>query len=51
MKPDFLICSDCKEWSDLDDPCCNAPLYDVDGSLMRPDEAFIDLDEGEHLED
>lgn len=31
------ICRDCKEWTELNDSCCGAPVY-IEGSWETPDE-------------
>lgn len=35
------ICSECKEWTDVDDPCCGAAVY-YEGDMYSPG----DEDEG-----
>ena len=35
------MCSECKEWTDVDDPCCGAAVY-YEGAMWSPE------DEGEN---
>lgn len=37
------LCSKCKEWTDIDDPCCGAPVW-YEGDLV------VDTDEDDEIE-
>ncbi len=36
------MCSECKEWTSIEDPCCNAGVW-FEGSLEYPDADTEDL--------
>ena len=31
------MCSECKEWTDVDDPCCGAAVY-YEGAMCSPED-------------